>query len=320
NLEFENLLSRQDRSLFSNLSGAPFLRSNPPAYVRRANMVVPEDPLLDDDGENLQTQDAEFLPDEQIDKFSERVKCHPVTDAQLAAEEEEARRQEEEEIRRKRHAATQAALAKEYTDSSRTIMHDSSSAESSSKSRKITPHDEDSQVTSLNKPRNPHERLFVQDINMEDYDDVTDFEDISNNQRPSDSLLARRHTRRSLRRDNEQKMEDYSPFSVSILRSDDYDTNQEDYSPTVGDEEIEDPFENILPDFSERLGNFFNRLTNSGKLKKEDTENICLTGQDDNYDDISLNKNNTNLKSSNNGSGDGEELSIRRSPTNKLNG
>ncbi|CAG8640297.1 6529_t:CDS:2 [Dentiscutata heterogama] len=73
-------------------------------------------------------------------------------------------------------------------------------------------------------------------------------------------------------------MEDYSPFSVSILRSDDYEISQEDYSPTVGDEEIEDPFANILPDFSERLGNFLNRFATSGK---ENTENICLTRQDD---------------------------------------
>ncbi|CAG8701033.1 12382_t:CDS:2, partial [Cetraspora pellucida] len=209
NVEFENLLIYQDRSSLANLlSGVPFSRSNyPPAYTRRADMTVPnEDALLDDDGENLQTQDAQFLPDEQIDKFSERVKCHPATDAQLAAEEEEARHHEEEEIRRKREAATQAALAKglitpeqasansknvfftiededdndsrEYTDSSRTMMHDSSSAESSTKSREVTtPHDDDSQISSLNKPRNPHERLFVQDLNMEDYDDVTDFED-----------------------------------------------------------------------------------------------------------------------------------------------
>ncbi|CAG8819346.1 22665_t:CDS:1, partial [Racocetra persica] len=102
----------------------------------------------------------------------------------------------------KREAATQAALAKglitpeqasansknifftiededdndsrEYTDSSRTMMHDSSSAESSTKSREATPHDDDSQISSLNKPRNPSERLFVQDV---DYDDVTDYDD-----------------------------------------------------------------------------------------------------------------------------------------------
>ncbi|RIB16063.1 hypothetical protein C2G38_2038879 [Gigaspora rosea] len=207
NVEFESLLSNQDRTgLINLLSGRPFSRSNHPPTYGRASMVIPnEDALLEDDTENLQTLDAQFLPDEQINKFSERVKHHPATDAQLEAEEEEIRRQEEEEIRKKRHAATQAALAKglitpeqasanskdifsitdgddddddsrQYTDSSRTMMHDSSSAESSTKSRDVTPYNLDSQVSSLNKPRNPHERLFTPDVNMEDYDDVTDFE------------------------------------------------------------------------------------------------------------------------------------------------
>jgi len=62
-------------------------------------------------------------------------------------------------------------------------------------------------------------------------------------------------------------MEDYSPFSVSILRSDDYEISHEDYSPTVGDEEIDYPFANIIPDFSEKLGSFFNGLTNSMIIK-----------------------------------------------------
>lgn len=89
-------------------------------------------------------------------------------------------------------------------------------------------------------------------------------------------------------RDNEQKMEDYSPFSVSILRSDDYVMNQEDYSPTVGDEELVDPFEklkNIVPAISGKFGfgNLFNGFASSGN---ENTENICLTLQDDNHDDI----------------------------------
>ncbi|CAG8485859.1 12714_t:CDS:2, partial [Dentiscutata heterogama] len=167
NVEFENLLIYQDRSSLANLlSGTPFSRSNHPPAYGRVNMVLPnEDALLDDDGENLQTQDAQFLPDEQIDKFSERVtRSNPVTDAQLAAEEEEVRRQEEEEIRRKRQAATQAALAKGL------ITPEQASA------NKATPQNKDSQISSLNKPRNPHERLFVPDVNMEDYDDVTDFE------------------------------------------------------------------------------------------------------------------------------------------------
>ena len=33
------------------------------------------------------------------------------------------------------------------------------------------------QNTSLNKPRNPHERFLANEINDDDYDDVTDFEE-----------------------------------------------------------------------------------------------------------------------------------------------
>ncbi|CAG8805620.1 9748_t:CDS:2, partial [Gigaspora margarita] len=254
-VEFENLLSNQDRTgLINLLSGRPFSRSNHPPTYGRASMVIPnEDALLEDDTENLQTQDAQFLPDEQINKFSERVKHHPATDAQLEAEEEEIRRQEEEEIRKKRQAATQAALAKGLI----TPEQASANTESSTKSQDVTPYNLDSQVSSLNKPRNPHERLFTPDVNMEDYDDAAhQFQRSNCNQRSSD-LLTRRHSRRSLMRDNEQKMEDYSPFSVSILRSDDYVMNQEDYSPTVGDEELVDPFEklkNIVPAISGKFG------------------------------------------------------------------
>lgn len=90
-------------------------------------------------------------------------------------------------------------------------------------------------------------------------------------------------------RDNQRKIEDYSPFSVSILRSDDY---EEYYSPTVGDEEV-NPFANILPDFSERLGRFFDRLANSTKAKnkskeEENDENINLN------DDLGVSKDKNN--------------------------
>ncbi len=101
-------------------------------------------------------------------------------------------------------------------------------------------------------------------------------------------------------------MEDYSPFSISILRSDDYEINREDYSPTVGDEEIDHPFANILPDFSERLGSFFKGLTNSTIIKGKNKlinndegnkENINHNNQEiNNLNDLDVNKNKNNKK------------------------
>ncbi|CAB5215024.1 unnamed protein product [Rhizophagus irregularis] len=95
-------------------------------------------------------------------------------------------------------------------------------------------------------------------------------------------------------------MEDYSPFSVSILRSDDYETSHEDYSPTVGDEEIDHPFANILPDFSEKLGSLFNGLTNSmikGKNKLINNEGNREINNNNNNQEI----NNLNDLDTNNG-------------------
>ncbi|GES86589.1 hypothetical protein GLOIN_2v1482112 [Rhizophagus clarus] len=298
NFEFESLLAGQDsESIGAFLTRAPFANSQ--GYRRVTNMVTPNEEasastgrvsnLLDDE-DNLQTQDAQFLPDEQISKFTElisngQVKYSQEIDEQLIAEEEEARRLEEEDIVRKRQAATEAALAKglitpdqaaannkdafftiddddgddgQITDSSRTIysvnIDGESSAELSTTSQRNESIDEEEQTISLNRPRNPHERFVASEIIEEDYDGVTDFEeDLSNYGRRPSNLLGRRYSRRSILRDNESKMEDYSPFSVSILRSDDYETSHEDYSPTVGDEEIDHPFANILPDFSERL-------------------------------------------------------------------
>jgi len=93
-------------------------------------------------------------------------------------------------------------------------------------------------------------------------------------------------------------MEDYSPFPVSILRSDDYEISHEDYSPTVGDEEIDHPFANILPDFSERLGSFFNDLTNSiiikgkNKLINKDEDNKEIINHNNNQETNGLDANN----------------------------
>ncbi|CAG8494057.1 7096_t:CDS:2 [Acaulospora morrowiae] len=249
---------------------------------------------------------------------STRGRFNEVTDAQLIEEEEDARRQEEEEIERKRQAATQSALAKglispeqlatnnknvfftiegdDEADSSSNTAYSMNVDEdfSTTASNKTTPeHDSEPPISSLNKPRNPHERFLSKDVNLEDYDDVNDFEDISNyDQRSPNILLDRYHSRRSIIRDNQRKIEeDYSPFSVSILRSDDY---EEYYSPTVGDvgdEEI-NPFANVLPDFSERVSRFFDRLANSmnvhNKSKEVDDENINLN------DDLGVSKDNNN--------------------------
>ncbi|CAB4486512.1 unnamed protein product [Rhizophagus irregularis] len=316
NFEFESLLAGQDsESIGAFLTRAPFANSQ--GYRRVTNMVTPNEEasastgrvsnLLDDE-DNLQTQDAQFLPDEQISKFTElisgQVKDDQGIDEQLIAEEEEARRLEEEDIIRKRQAATEAALAKglitpdqaaannkdafftidddddgddgQITDSSRTIYSMNESID-------------EEQNISLNKPRNPHERFIASEIHEEDYDEVTDFEEdlpptTSKDQTTAEDLL----------------MEDYSPFSVSILRSDDYETSHEDYSPTVGDEEIDHPFANILPDFSEKLGSLFNGLTNSmikGKNKLINNEGNREINNNNNNQEI----NNLNDLDTNNG-------------------
>jgi hypothetical protein len=38
--------------------------------------------------------------------------------------------------------------------------------------------DDEEQNISLNKPRNPHERFVASEVNEDDYDDVTDFEEM----------------------------------------------------------------------------------------------------------------------------------------------
>ncbi|GES86588.1 hypothetical protein GLOIN_2v1482112 [Rhizophagus clarus] len=296
NFEFESLLAGQDsESIGAFLTRAPFANSQ--GYRRVTNMVTPNEEasastgrvsnLLDDE-DNLQTQDAQFLPDEQISKFTElisngQVKYSQEIDEQLIAEEEEARRLEEEDIVRKRQAATEAALAKglitpdqaaannkdafftiddddgddgQITDSSRTIysvnIDGESSAELSTTSQRNESIDEEEQTISLNRPRNPHERFVASEIIEEDYDGVTDFEEDLPPTTSKDQITAEDPLTYSAAA-TQDEMEDYSPFSVSILRSDDYETSHEDYSPTVGDEEIDHPFANILPDFSERL-------------------------------------------------------------------
>lgn len=219
NLEFENLLAGQDsESITAFLSRSPFANSR--GYPRATNMVTPNEEasastgrvsnLLDDE-DILQTQDAQFLPDEQISKFtesfSEPAKSQQDIDAELAAEEEEARLIEEEEYERSRKAAAKAALSKglitpdqvpgnnkntfftidddddgddgQVTDSSRTVYSmnlDGSSVELSNTISQGNASTEE-QSTSLNKPRNPHERFLANDISEDDYDDVTDFEE-----------------------------------------------------------------------------------------------------------------------------------------------
>ncbi|CAG8461481.1 12725_t:CDS:2 [Acaulospora colombiana] len=277
NLEFEHLLANQDStSLSALLTRNPFPRvTNTPSYFS-PRMILPNEEatasanrLLLEDDENL--QDAQFLPDEQISKFTELIseqgkydEYNEVTDDQLVAEEEEARRQEEEDIQRKRQAATQVALAKGLISSSdqpitnknaffsigdeeSDFPNDGSTSIEFSSKKIIATSDSESQISSLNKPRNPHERVLAKDVNLDDYDDVNDFENI-------------------------------------ILRSDDY---EEYYSPTIGDagdEETINPFANILPDFSEKLGRFFGSLANSTKEKNKSRE--------DDDDNINLNDDN----------------------------
>ncbi|RHZ84681.1 hypothetical protein Glove_78g44 [Diversispora epigaea] len=382
NLEFEHLLAQQDaESIAAFLSRAPFSRStNTPNYFSRTSTVLPIEEasastnrLLLDDDENLQTQDAQFLPDEQISKFteliSEQVKYNQSTDVQLAAEEEEAKRQEEEEYERQRQAAQKAAIAKglisneqtnitsnfftiedeedddgkNYTDSSNTIYSmndDGTSVEMSvTASQKKTSNninnnnnnnnndddaeDDSEQIesyidvsqneSSLNKSRNAHERIYAKDVNLDDYE--TDFEDTSTyDRRSTDSSLERNRSRRSIIRDIETRRkveEDYSPFSVGILQSDNFEEDY--YSPIVAtpttntfrgeignhyfeeEEEIDYPFANILPNFSERLGKFFNGITkrkskeihNNNNNNKDNNNNN--NNDDDDDDDVNLN-------------------------------
>lgn len=87
NVEFENLLADPD-SIPARLSRSPFQRSNSQGYSRINSMLAPNeeaslppsgrfDTLLEDDEEdNIQTADAQFLPDEQINKISEQVCTH----------------------------------------------------------------------------------------------------------------------------------------------------------------------------------------------------------------------------------------------------
>lgn len=82
NLEFENLLAQQDtESLAAFLSHDPFQRAgNNNGYsiikIRNPRSGTPD--LLSNlfdigSDESLQTQDAQFLPDEQINKFTEEL-------------------------------------------------------------------------------------------------------------------------------------------------------------------------------------------------------------------------------------------------------
>nr|CAG8448169.1 12012_t:CDS:10 [Entrophospora candida] len=118
NVEFENLLADPD-SIPARLSRSPFQRSNSQGYLRINSMVAPDeetslpsghfDTLLEDDEEdNIQTADAQFLPDEQINKITE---------------EEEETRLQEEEYNKKRQAAKQAALAKGLMTSEQAVNH-----------------------------------------------------------------------------------------------------------------------------------------------------------------------------------------------------
>src|SRR5438046_3175800 len=78
NFEFESLLAGQDsESIGAFLTRAPFANSQ--GYRRVTNMVTPNEEstervnnLLDGE-DNLQTQDAQFLPDEQINQFTELI-------------------------------------------------------------------------------------------------------------------------------------------------------------------------------------------------------------------------------------------------------
>ncbi|CAG8582316.1 4097_t:CDS:10 [Diversispora eburnea] len=309
NLEFEHLLAQQDaESIAAFLSRAPFSRStNTPNYFGRTNPVLPneeasasENRLLLDDDENLPTQDAQFLPDEQITaKVAQAKGLIPdeqtnTTNNIFTIEDEDG----DED-------------GKNHTDSSNTVysmnddveMSDDSQIESYVDVSQIEEENEQNE-SSLNKPRNAHERIYSKDVNLEDYEDVNDFEDTSNyDRRSSDSSLERNRSRRSIIRDIETRRkieEDYSPFSVGILQSDNFDDY---YSPIVAtpttntfrgelgnhyfeeeEEEIDHPFANILPNFSERLDK---SIRNNKKLviqkenKNDDKENENEENDDD---------------------------------------
>lgn len=204
------MLAHQDgTSLSALLSRTPFSRATSTPNYSSQRMILPNEEALLEDDENLQTQDAQFLPDEQISKFTEliseqstRGRYNEVTDAQLVAEEEEVRRQEEEEIVRKRQAAEQVARSKGLISPEQlgaTISKDSfhviengdddgdsinldegSSIGLSTTSTKkfISGNDPELQTSSLNKPRNPQERFPNRDTSIDDYDDVNDFDDM----------------------------------------------------------------------------------------------------------------------------------------------
>jgi len=257
NVEFENLLADPD-SIPARLSRSPFQRSNSQGYLRINSMVAPDeetslssghfDTLLEDDEEdNIQTADAQFLPDEQINKISEQVKFNQfnqMTDEQLIAEEEEETRLQEEEYNKKRQAAKQAALAKGLMTSEQAVLaspnnkttfftieddengdeedddddnnegkklggrnntNNSSSSNNNSNgnnnfvelssntnnttsantniNKTSAPNDDDSSNKNsssiLNLPRNPHARLFAADVNFDDYEDETEFDEQS---------------------------------------------------------------------------------------------------------------------------------------------
>ncbi|CAJ0761178.1 18624_t:CDS:2, partial [Entrophospora sp. SA101] len=79
----------------------------------------------------------------------------------------------------------------------------------------------------LNLPRNPHARLFAADVNLDDYEDETEFDE-----------------QRSLAMMNDgiQKVDISSSLSFNIpttQQSFDYDATIEDYSPSL-DEDIEE--------------------------------------------------------------------------------
>ena len=132
---------------------------------------------------------------------SKKFKTNQQADARLAAEEEEARLQEELEIERKRQAAHQKAISKGFLppiesvrtkdtffsidddDDSDEEQYNSatlggsrtmelSTTKNKSEPRKVV--EEEEQQSVLNKPRNPHQRLFNADI---DYNDVREFTD-----------------------------------------------------------------------------------------------------------------------------------------------
>ncbi|CAG8488917.1 9174_t:CDS:2 [Ambispora gerdemannii] len=338
NFEFGSLLADQDReSISAFLTRSPFQRApNTNGYLR-VNTMSPDDDIsgaasdrgsvLLDDEATIQTQDAQYLPDEQISKLTELI-SEQVIDAQLAAEEDQARRQEEEEIKRNRQAGMQAAMAqglippngenghnkdtyftiaddddevetnefgnpsgttfqgKKYNDYSTTSLELSSTNISNSSTNQngsittittntsTTPTSlKSEEISILNKPRNPHQRLFSSEIVTEDYEDVDEnisssTADLAGNS--SGSSAVRYPSKRSMIRHHQQKMEDYSPFSTSILNPDEYESENEDNnidsgsnndSPILGDDEIDHPLLHIIPDLSDTVGSFLSGFT-----------------------------------------------------------